>query len=205
MNLYLRLLAFLLLTRRRPRASVLGPVRTPFRVWPTDLDLLRHVNNGTYLTIMDIARLDLLARSGVAARIRARGWYPVVVAETISFRRSLTLFERFEVVTSCLGWDDRSIFLSQDFERQGKVVATAVIRARFLGRDGERVTPEQLLALAGDVGPRPELPGWVVDWAATTDPRSSGAAPAQTKPGTDSQARPAGGASSRRTLPSMRP
>ena len=203
MNLYLRLLAFRLLTRRRSRVSVLGPVRTPFRVWPSDLDLLRHVNNGTYLTIMDIARLDLLARAGLAGPVRARGWYPVVVAETITFRRSLTLFQRFEIVTTCLGWDEKSIFLSQDFERDGRTVATAVIRARFLGRDGTRVTPEQLLALAGDVGPRPQLPDWVRDWAAATDRR--GAPSVQTNPGTDSQARPAAGASSRITLPSMRP
>jgi acyl-CoA thioesterase FadM len=170
-NLYLRLLAFLLLTRRRSRVPVLGPVRTPFRVWPTDLDLLRHVNNGAYLTIMDIARLDLLSRAGLSREIRRRGWYPVVVAETITFHRSLTLFQRFEIRTECLGWDDRSIFLSQDFERDGRVIANAVIRARFLGRDGERVTPEQLLALAGDVGARPELPRWVQDWAAATGRR----------------------------------
>ncbi|MGJ7439943.1 acyl-CoA thioesterase [Aquipuribacter sp. MA13-6] len=176
MNLYLRLLAFALLTRRRSRVSVLGPARTPFRVWPTDLDLLRHVNNGTYLTIMDIARLDLLSRAGLSGAIRSRGWYPVVVAETITFRRSLTLFQRFEIVTTCLGWDERSIFLAQDFERGGTVIASAVIRARFLGRDGERVTPEQLLELAGDLGPRPVLPEWVERWAAATDTRSAAAA-----------------------------
>jgi acyl-CoA thioesterase FadM len=170
-KLYLRLLSFALLTRRRSRVSVLGPARTPFRVWPTDLDLLRHVNNGTYLTIMDIARLDLLSRAGLSRAIRSKGWYPVVVAETITFRRSLTLLQRFEIVTTCLGWDERSIFLSQDFERGGKVIASAVIRARFLGRDGERVTPDQLLALAGDVGPRPHLPEWVERWAAATDAR----------------------------------
>ncbi|WP_380169292.1 acyl-CoA thioesterase [Jannaschia sp. R86511] len=171
MKLYLRLLAFVLLTRRRSRVSLLGPVRTPFRVWPTDLDLLRHVNNGTYLTIMDVARLDLMSRAGLAGPVRRRGWYPVVVAETITFRRSLTLFQRFEIVTTCLGWDDRSIFLSQDFERGGSVVASAVIRARFLGRGGERVTPQQLLELAGDVGPRPTLPEWVRRWAEATDGR----------------------------------
>lgn len=176
MNLYLRLLAFTLLTRRRSRVSPLGPVRTPFRVWPTDLDLLRHVNNGTYLTIMDVARLDLLARADIARKVRARGWYPVVVAETITFRRSLTLLQRFEIRTEVIGWDERSMFLSQDFERGGKVVATAVIRARFLGRDGERVTPTQVVELAGEVPARPELPAWVRDWAAATDARPAAGA-----------------------------
>lgn len=64
MNLILRLLALPLLSRRRSKTSPLGPCRTPFRVWPTDLDILRHVNNGVYLSLMDLARVDLLSRAG---------------------------------------------------------------------------------------------------------------------------------------------
>lgn len=177
MNLYLRLLHLVLLGRRRSRVPVLGPVRTPFRVWPTDLDLLRHVNNGTYLTIMDIGRLDLLARAGVSPRLRAQGWYPVVVAETITFKRSLRLFERFDIVTEVVGWDERSMFLQQDFYRGSTLVASGLIRGRFLGRDGARITPQQVLALSGEpVEPR-ELPSWVVEWAEATEIRSAVAVP----------------------------
>lgn len=173
MNLYLRLLHLMLVGRGRARASVLGPVRTPFRVWPSDLDLLGHVNNGTYLTIMDVARLDLLARAGVTPLLKAQGWYPVVVAETITFKRSLRLFERFDIVTEVVGWDERSMFLQQDFLRGSTLVASGLIRARFLGRDGSRVTPQQVMDLAGArVEPR-ELPGWVLDWAEATEIRSA--------------------------------
>src|SRR6266567_8900242 len=99
MNRWLRLLWLMVSIRWRPVAPPLGPVRTPFRVWPTDLDVFRHMNNGIYLTIMDLARLDLMLRSGFWRRIKAQGWYPVVVAETIQFRRSLNLFQRFEIET----------------------------------------------------------------------------------------------------------
>ena len=177
MKLYLRLLHLWLIGRRRPPVSVLGPVRTPFRVWPTDLDLLRHVNNGVYLTIMDIGRLDLLARAGVAPRLSAKGWYPVVVAETITFKRSLTLFQRFDIVTRVLGWDDRSMYLQQDFVRGTTLVASGVIRGRFLGRDGARITPEQVVALADEHVERPELPAWVLAWAEATEIRSAQAVP----------------------------
>ncbi|MFC3689853.1 acyl-CoA thioesterase [Aquipuribacter hungaricus] len=173
MNLYLRLLHLVLLGRRRSRVSVLGPVRTPFRVWPTDLDLLRHVNNGTYLTIMDIGRLDLLARSGVTPLLRRAGWYPVVVAETITFKRSLRLFQRFDVVTEVVGWDEVSLFLRQDVVRGDVLVASAVIRGRFLGRDGARITPQQVMGLSGEQLEARELPAWVVDWARSTEIRSA--------------------------------
>ncbi len=174
--MYLRLLHLWLVGRRRRRVSVMGPVSTPFRVWPTDLDLLRHVNNGTYLTIMDIGRLDLLARAGVAPRLAEQGWYPVVVAETITFKRSLTLFQRFDVVTTVIGWDEVSMFLQQDFLSDGTLVASGVIRGRFLGRDGARITPEQVLGLADEPVERPALPGWVTAWAAATEIRSVAAA-----------------------------
>lgn len=168
MNLFLRLLATVVSSRARHKVGVLGPCRTPFRVWPTDLDVLRHVNNGVYLSIMDLARVDLMVRAGLADRIRAKGWYPVVVAETITFHRSLTLFQGFDIVTSVIGWDDRAMYLTQDFVRGDDTIAQAVVKARLLGRDGERVTPDQLLSLLDEAPTRPELPGWVHDWAAAT-------------------------------------
>ncbi len=80
-NLYLRLLLMHLTARRRGRLGIWDTARTAFRVRPHDLDLFGHVNNGRYLTIMDVARLDLLVRSGLWSRIRARGWYPVVAGQ----------------------------------------------------------------------------------------------------------------------------
>lgn len=161
MNLILRLLALPFLSRRRSETSPLRPCRTPFRVWPTDLDILRHVNNGVYLSLMDLARVDLLNRAGYSTAIRKRGWYPVVAAETISFRRSLTLLQRFEIVTSVIGWDDKAFYLTQDFERDGVVVASAVVKARFLGRGGERVSPQSVMDLSPVPVEQPVLPEWV--------------------------------------------
>jgi len=89
MNLIGRLLLLLLTLPFRPRCDALGPTRKRFRVWPPDLDVLMHVNNGVYLTMLDVARVDLLLRSGAGARLWRKGFYPVVAAETIRFRRSL--------------------------------------------------------------------------------------------------------------------
>jgi len=55
MNLWLRLAIFFLTVRFRSRCSVLGPTVLNFRVLPSDLDLLGHMNNGKYLTILDIS------------------------------------------------------------------------------------------------------------------------------------------------------
>lgn len=75
-----------------PRGKRLGfgdVSRSRFRVWPTDLDVLRHMNNGKYLSLMDVARFDLMQRTGTWRVFQEEGWYPVVVNQTISYRKSL--------------------------------------------------------------------------------------------------------------------
>ena len=160
MNLFLRLLWLRLFGRFRARTGLLGPVRTPFRVLPTDLDLLRHVNNGVYFSLLDVARTDLLMRAGIAGELRKRGWYPIVTAESIGFRRSLTLFQRFDVETRVLGWDDTSFYVHQRFIRGDDIVASALVVGRFLRRGGGSVHTSEVGALAG----QPESPP-VPEWA----------------------------------------
>jgi acyl-CoA thioesterase FadM len=165
-NLFLRLLWLALSARSRPRVPLLGPCRTPFRVLPTDLDVLRHVNNGVYLSMMDLARVDLMMRAAIATRLRPRGWYPVVVAATIQFRCSLRLLQRFEIETRVLTWDDRAFLVEQRFLRGEQPVAHALVRARFLSRDGQKVTPVEVLALADNPSPPPAPPDWAIRWNA---------------------------------------
>ena len=166
MNLIFRLLWLSIAGRFRSSVPVLGPCRTPFRVLPTDLDLLRHVNNGVYFSLMDLARLDLLARAGLTAAIASHGWYPVVAAETIQFRRSLLLFQRFTIETRVLGWDDKAFLLEQRFLRGKDAIASALVRARFLSRDGGNVSPADIVALAGNIGPPDEMPAHAAEWNA---------------------------------------
>lgn len=166
MNLFFRLLWFMLIVRWRPAVSILEPCRTPFRVMPTDLDVLRHVNNGVFLSLMDLARVDLITRAGLVSPINARRWYGVVAAETIRFRRSLTLFQRFEIETRVLGWDDKAFVLEQRFIRGDEEVASALVRVRFLARDGKKVTPSEIIALSGLQLAPPVLPADAANWNA---------------------------------------
>ena len=57
--------------------------RTNFVTLPTDQDILRHMNNGVYLSIMDVARFDMLMRNGVWQIFKEKGWYPVVVLRDV--------------------------------------------------------------------------------------------------------------------------
>jgi len=164
MNLFLRLLLLLVTAGFRPRCEPFGPTRKRFIVWPPDLDVLFHVNNGVYLSMLDVARVDLLLRSGLAGPLRRQGFYPVVAAETIRFRRSLQLFQAFEVETAIIGWDDKAFIIQHRFLRGEELVADAVIRTRFLRRKGGTVSTHEVLAVIGRREPSPPLPPWVEAW-----------------------------------------
>ena len=164
MNLYFRLLWQSLFGSRRSPVPVLGPCRTPFRVLPSDLDVLRHVNNGVYLSLMDVARVDLMQRAGLAGPLRRHGWYPVVVAESIQFRRSLGLFQRFEIETRVLGWDEKAFVVEQRFFRGEEAIAVALVRARFLARGGGAVAPADVVHLVGPDIAQPVMSPDVARW-----------------------------------------
>jgi acyl-CoA thioesterase FadM len=168
MNMFLRTLLVRLRARFRSHLGVHDVGRLPMRVLPNDLDVLRHVNNGVYFSLMDLGRLDLLVRSGVWATFQRLGYYPVVASETVTFRRSLQPWQRYELQTRIVGYDERAVYIEHRFVVDGEVYATAHVRGRFLKRTGGTVTMTELAAAAGvDTSAFP-VPHWLAEWAAAS-------------------------------------
>lgn len=164
MNLILRMVRVLLMARRRAPVGVLDETSLTFRVWPNDVDVLMHMNNGRYLTLMDLGRADGIIRSGVHAVLKEHDWYAVVASETIRFRESLAMFARFELRTRTLGWDDKSFYLRQLFLLKGRVVAIGLVRVRFLKRSGGTLSATEVAqSILPGVIP-PVLPEYVATW-----------------------------------------
>jgi acyl-CoA thioesterase FadM len=136
------------------------------RVLPTDIDVLRHLNNGRYLSLFDLGRWDLLTRSGLVAAMTKKGWYAVVAAETITFRRSLELWQRFDLETRLIGHDDRAVYLEHRALVGEEIYARAIIRARILRRTGGTVPHDELFAAVGRPEGLPDIEPWVHEWAA---------------------------------------
>ncbi len=167
MNLWFRLLMHTL-WRRRADLSPWDTAVTPFRVAPTDLDVLGHMNNGRFATLMDLGRADLMRRSGMARRARALGWYAVVAGQTITYRRSLTLGQPFALSTRVLGIDDDWFYMDQRFTSGDALVAHAIVRARFLKRRGGSVRIDEIETLLGEIPGTLQVPDWVREWTSRT-------------------------------------
>lgn len=164
--------------RRGPALDPAAVSTIRVRTLPTDLDILRHMNNGRYLSLFDLGRWDQLIRTGLFDAMKERGWYAVVSSETITFRRSLQLWQQFELHTRILGHDDKALFLEHRAVVDGEVYARAILRARILRRTGGSVSHEELFAAVGRPDGLPEIEPWVHEWAVSSAlPPARGAAP----------------------------
>lgn len=155
------------------------------RVLPTDLDLNGHMNNGTYLTLQDVGRIDYMLRTGLSETLREHRWGAVVVAQTISYRASLHLGESFLIETRYLGHDDFGVFLEQRFTVDGQLRSQSYVRARFIGADGA-VPMTEVVAAVPEVATFPDqVPEWVREWAEHTRLPSRRSDASSTWPRTD--------------------
>lgn len=172
MNLWFRLIWMLLTVRWRSRAAVLDTTSLRMTVLPNDLDFNGHVNNGRYLTLADVARMDYVLRTGAARAALAMRARPIVGDAVAKFRRDLRPFQRYAIETRMLGWDQKWSFLEHRFVRRGRVLGVVVIRGLFVAPGGP-VTSEQLAKALGVDPVSPPLPSWVLDWHRSCDDLSA--------------------------------
>jgi acyl-CoA thioesterase FadM len=165
MNLYLRLLWLLWKLRSLQRRGLFEESRVAFRVWPGDCDLNLHMNNGRYLTFMDLGRVHLTAQCGLLREALRRRWMPVLAAAEITYIRSLKPFARFDLVTRLLTWDEKYIYLEQRFECEGSLCAQAYVKGVFLHK-GARVPNAELLQTIGYTDAPPPMSEALQHWSA---------------------------------------
>lgn len=147
MNLWFRLIGYLMTLAWRPRLTPPGDVsRLRFRVLPNDLDTSLHMNNGRYLAIMDLGRLDIMASAGLLRAVLAQGWTPVASSVLIRFRRELRLFQRYTLETRLVAWNDTAVVMEQLFvieggPRGGQVAARALFKGGLYDRTARTFVP----------------------------------------------------------------
>lgn len=164
MNLYTGIARLLLTEPRRPRLERIDqPIELAFRVWPLDIDYMRHMNNARYFTAMELVRLALMSRSGLVRLAARRRWKFANAAQKAVFFRGLELFDRYTVDGRVLFMDDRWLYLKQFVRRDGALCATGLFKAGI--RDGRNaVSPREVTTMLGYEPPAGEMPAEIVEW-----------------------------------------
>jgi len=145
MTLWFRLLWLLLRLPFRGRLPLDGASRLVTRAWPSDCDINIHMNNAKYLALMDLGRLDLLARTGLFSYLWKSKAIAVIGGAEMTWRRPVRPFQRIILETNVTHWDDKWFHLTQRFtDRHGTLMAEGRVRGVFLVK-GRTVAPAQVL------------------------------------------------------------
>lgn len=149
MNLMFRFVYHVFISRFLKPIGLNDTEIVKMRVWPNDIDVNIHLNNGRYLSIMDLGRTRMSIRSGLYHKALKNGWgFGVVGGVNITYLKSLGLFQSYYLTSKIAGHHDGWIFIEQRFESRGKLVAAALVKVVFL-KDKKRLPIEEMITQLG--------------------------------------------------------
>lgn len=147
----------------RPNLSVLQTSHCRFRVLPTDLDVNLHMNNGRFLQIMDVARIDWLLRTGTLQNALGQRRRLVLGGVMMRYVRELRVLQSYVVATRLVGWDRRFFYIEHRFETPDqRLVAVGIVRAAQC--NGHGIVPAPDIAADHGQGSSPKLPDYIRSW-----------------------------------------
>jgi acyl-CoA thioesterase FadM len=171
MNLYIRLLILLLTAWRRPKVrDIVAGCSLNFRVLPNDLDTNMHMNNGRYLTVMDLGRVDMVLRAGLFGAMLKRGCLPVLASASVRWRLPLVLFRPYRLETRVVCWDEKWVYLEQRFvmvggKKDNAVAAIGILKGSFWDKKKKETVPtSELLQIIGLDRLSPPIPDHIAEW-----------------------------------------
>jgi acyl-CoA thioesterase FadM len=163
MNLYFRLLWTWIRAGFRPRVQIGDTIELSLTVLPNDLDVNGHMNNGRYMTILDLALVEYMTRAGFMAPALKRGWRPMLGGSLISFRRGLKPFRRYQLRFGVVCWDERWTYMRFEFIHGGETMAVGHAKGGIVGREGIVDSREMCTVLGVDPA-SPGFPASVRAW-----------------------------------------
>jgi len=133
--------------------------------WPWDLDFWAELNNGRTLTLLDLGRLPMARRMGLMGALARNRWGLTVAGVSVRYRRRIRAFQRFEMRSRPVGWDDRFMYLEQSmWTRNGDCANHALYRTAVTSNEGI-VPPEKVMAEFGMVVTSPPpMADWIQAW-----------------------------------------
>ncbi len=162
---FLRLAKVVFQNRRAGPLPILGTHVSHHICWPWDIDPWMELNNGRTLTLFDMGRIPLALRTGITKVLHEKGWGIAVAGATIRYRRRIQMFDRLEMRTRCIGWDDRFIYMEQSLWKKGECTTHFLMRGAVTASRKGIIPPAELLAAMGLPAESPAFPEWVHTWA----------------------------------------
>lgn len=160
---FIRMATLVARERRAPKMELFDLHRMSLRCLPWDMDMFMEMNNGRILTLYDLGRFAMSERVGLFKVLKSEGWGLVVAGSTIRYRARITAFQRFEMRTRLLGWDDKFFYIEQGMWRGDTCCNHGLLRTGVTEKG--RLAPTSKVAEAmGLDATSPTLPPWASAW-----------------------------------------
>jgi acyl-CoA thioesterase FadM len=165
MNLYVRLLFTLLRAWRLPKFKVGETLERAFRVLPNDIDINGHMNNGRYMTIVDLMLMEYFVRIGFASVLISNSWRPMSGGSFITYRRGLNPFQTYRLRYRIDACDTYWNYMRFEFLSGDILCASGYMKGAAVGKTGLVPNSESYAAL-GISGLTMPIPEAVTHWLA---------------------------------------
>jgi len=153
----------------KPRLGLFDECSLAFRVWPNDIDVNLHLTNSRYLRAMDLGRWDYGMRVRLWIQMARRRWFPLLGSATLRFRKGLEPFQRYELRTQLVAWDEKWCWFEQRFCVGDAVYAVGRVKVLFRGPQGNVPTAELFAACGTPDAPAQALPENIRLWRDAED------------------------------------
>ena len=148
----------------KPRLRFFDECSVALRVWPNDLDVNVHMTNSRYLLAMDLGRWDFGVRTRLWREMGRRRWFPLVGSATLRFRKGLDPFQRYELRTRLVAWDEKWCWFEQRFCVGEALHAVGRVKVLFRGPQGNVPTAELFAACGAAGAPARQVPENIRLW-----------------------------------------
>lgn len=146
MSLVFRMIWLLLASNFKPRLPHIKPFNElSLRVLPNDLDINMHMNNGRYLTICDLTRVDMFIRTGLAKTMLKHKWMPIITEHTMQYKKALKPLQKYTVTMAVTGWDERSFDMLHTFLVADRVVAEGTSKGVIYSKKDGVIPPARVM------------------------------------------------------------
>lgn len=132
------------------------------RVWPQDIDPFMELNNGRYVTLLDLGRYAYGSRVDINAFLKKNQWSLTITGTYNEYRYRLRLFQTFQLKTNIIGYDSNWFYFFQKLERNGKTHMASVVKFAFTSKEGI-VKPKEVVEAMGESYDPNQLPKWVTE------------------------------------------
>ena len=161
---YLRLTRVLLFSKFKPKLNFYSrdSDSISMMVLPQDIDPFMELNNGRYVTLLDLGRYGYGSRVNINKFLKKQKWSLTITGTYNEYRYRLRLFQRFVLKTKIIGYDEKWFYFFQKIERNGKTHMASVVKYAFTSKNGI-VKPKEVVEAMGEPYDPKQLPPWVTE------------------------------------------